>query len=188
LPLENEFFNEKLKIENTEQQLLNNFFNLNDDFLIDFWKINNSISKKHILKLIKLLPYCYKISGNLELTKLSLEHILNKKVTIKKRYKAKQNKQEPIKLDSLKLGLNFTLESDVANLLNPVLEFEIGPIKENEIEHYTSKKGIPKLITIFFDYFTPIEYDSIVKFKIEQKNGFSLKQESKPILGLTTQL
>lgn len=188
LPLENEFFLEKLKIEKEEQQLLNNFFNLNDNFLIDFWNIDKNIPKKYVLKLVKLLPYCYKISGNLELTQLCLENIIDKKVTIKKKYKPTQNKKPKNNSLAQILGLNFTLSNDNDKILQPVLEFEIGPIEENEIEKYANKNGVMKLINKFFDYFLPIELEPEVKFKINLKDGFLINPELEPTLGITTQI
>jgi len=63
-PIENEFFIQRLNIEKNERTLLENFYSLKDDFLIDFWKINKAIPKAYILKLIKILPFSFKIAGD----------------------------------------------------------------------------------------------------------------------------
>jgi hypothetical protein len=61
-PLENEFFYQKLKIEKNERELLYNFSNLKDDFLLDFWNLECDMPKEFALKLIKILPYSHKIA------------------------------------------------------------------------------------------------------------------------------
>jgi len=153
-PIENEFFNQRLNIEINEKELLNNFYNLGDDFLIDFWKINKEIPKNYILKLIKLLPYCYKISGDLELTRLSLEKILNQKVVFTKKYK---NVVNPTENKINRLGVTLVTQSEQTKINQPYLEVNIGPIKEAEIETYINNKGLEKFVESFYDYFIPIE-------------------------------
>ncbi len=188
LPLENEFFNQKLNIENKERELLNNFLNLDDDFLITFWKVDKTIQKKYLLKLLKLLPYSYKIAGDLELTKLCLEKILNKKVTIKKTYKSKNVDQNC--LDEVKqiLGTSFTLHHDYHTVLFPTLEVEIGLIEDHEVEEYMQKDSVLKFVNVFYDYFIPIEFDIITKFNVNLKNELSLNNEQQPIMGITTRI
>jgi len=46
-PIESEFFNQRLNIEANERDILSNFYDLKDDFLIDFWKIDKVIPKKN---------------------------------------------------------------------------------------------------------------------------------------------
>lgn len=188
LPLENEFFNQKLNIENKEQELLNNFLNLDDDFLISFWKVDKSIPKKYLLKLLRLLPYCYKIAGNLELTKLYLEKILNKKVTIKKKNILKKINQNGLNEVEHILGTSFTLHDEYHTVLFPTLEVEIVLEDDNQVQEYIKKDGILKFVNVFFDFFLPVEVDIITKFKVNLKGEFSLNKEQQPIMGITTRI
>lgn len=185
-PLENEFFNQKLNIENKEQDLLKEFLNLDDNFLINFWKVDQSIPKKYLLKLLKLLPYAYKITGNLELTKLCLESIINKKVTITKTYNPNATNYRNLITDGNYLGINFTLTNDYDIISQPLYEVEIGPIQEDNIEDYIKKDGVLKFINLFYDYFFPLEVDIKTTFNVNHTDGFLLNKEKEPIIGLST--
>ncbi|WP_452219802.1 hypothetical protein [Lacinutrix salivirga] len=188
LPLENEFFNQKLNIEKKEQELLNNFINLDDNFLIDFWKIDQSIPKKYLLKLLKLLPYAYKIAGNIELMELCLKNILNKKVKINKTYNPNPISNRNLVTDEVVLGTNFTLTKKNNTILQPYYQVEIGPIEEEEIIDFISKDGILKFVNVFYDYFFPIEVSVKTKLKVINNDGFLLNQDKQPIMGLSTTL
>lgn len=188
LPLENEFFNQKLNIEGKEQELLNNFLNLDDDFLISFWKIDKSIPKKYLLKLLRLLPYSYKIAGNLELTKLCLEKILNKKVIIRKKNRLKKINKTGLNEVEQILGTSFTLHNEYDTVLFPTLEIEIILEDDNQVQEYIKKDGILKFVNIFYDYFLPVEVDTITKFKVNLKGELSLNQEQQPLMGITTRI
>ncbi|WP_299888161.1 hypothetical protein [uncultured Lacinutrix sp.] len=185
-PIENEFFNQKLNIENNEQSLLNDFLNLDDDFLINFWKVDKSISKKYLLKLLKLLPYSYKIAGDLELTTLCLENIINKKVKITKTYSPNVINYRNIIEDNNYLGINFTLTNDYDTISQPLYQVEIGPIREDSIEDYIKKDGVLKFINVFYDYFFPLEADIKTTFNVNHVDGFLLNKEKEPIIGLST--
>lgn len=185
-PLENEFFNQKLNVENKEQDLLNDFLNLDDNFLINFWKVDQSIPKKYLLKLLKLLPYTYKIAGDLELTTLCLENIINKKVNIKKTYNPNTINYRNLIEDNNYLGINFTLTNDYDTISQPVYNVEIGPIQEDSIEDYIKKDGIIKFINVFYDYFFPLEVDIKTTFNVNHVDGFLLDKEKEPIIGLST--
>lgn len=182
-PIENEFFHQRLKIEKNERDLLENFYSLNDDLLIDFWKINKSIPKAYILKLVKLLPYSYKVSGNLELTRLSLKKILNVEVQFSKKMESKVFQE---KGEKKQLGLDFVTQSKNSSVFQPFLEVLIGPIKEEEIEEYIKKDGILKFINVFYDYFIPLELDVVTKFLVDKKRGFVLSEEQSPTMGIST--
>ena len=45
-PLESEFFYQRLNVECNERALLDDFYNLKDDFLINFWKVNSTLKLK----------------------------------------------------------------------------------------------------------------------------------------------
>lgn len=183
-PIENEFFHQRLKIEKNERDLLESFYSLKDDLLIDFWKIDKSIPKAYILKLVKLLPYSYKISGNLELTRLSLEKVLNEKVQFNKKMKNEIEQEE--RGEKSQLGVGFVTQSKNSSVFQPFLEVIVGPIKEREIEKYIRKDGILKFINVFYDYFIPLELDVVTKFLVDKKEGFVLNEAQSPTMGIST--
>ena len=185
-PLENEFFYQKLKIENKEQDLFNNFINLEDEFLIDFWKVDSSIPKKYLSKLIKLLPFAYKIAGDLELTRLCLEEVLNLNVKILKKYSPNTIDSRISNNDDNHLGTNFTLTNDQDTISQPFLNVEIGPIQESSIEEFIKKDGVTKFLNVFYNYFFPVEVEIKTTYKVNHQDGFLLNREKEPIIGLST--
>lgn len=191
-PIENEFFLQRLRIESKERELLDNFYNLNDDFLIEFWNIDSEIPESYILKLIKLLPHSYKIAGDLELTRLTMEKVLNEKVTFNKKFEARnpseENTQKKKSVDNFELGVNSVLATTKQKILSPILEVTIGPISEKKINNYLKKDGVLKFINTFYDYFIPIEIEVETKFIVNNKNGFVLNEDDNPIMGISTQL
>ncbi len=182
-PIENELFNQRLNIEKKERHLLENFYSLKDDLLIDFWKIDKGIPKSYILKLIKLLPYTYKIAGDLELTRLSLEKILNVDVQFNKKLESEVSVK---KQERKQLGIDFVTQSKNSSIFQPFLEVVVGPIKEIEIDEYIKNDGVLKFINVFYDYFIPLELDVITKFSVDKKEGFVLSEERHPTMGIST--
>jgi hypothetical protein len=191
-PFENEFFYQSLRIERSERELLDNFYRLNNDFLVDFWKIDQGMPEKYILKLVKLLPYSHKISGDLELTRMCLEKVLDENVFFKKKFEntmtSQSNDKNKVQQTELQLGVNSVLNGSENAILSPVLEVTIGPISEKKINNYLKKDGILKFINTFYDYFIPMELDVFTKFTLINENGFLLDNANSPIMGISTKL
>ncbi|OAB78747.1 hypothetical protein [Cochleicola gelatinilyticus] len=187
-PIENELFFQRLQIEKNERSLLNDFYTLKEDFLINFWKIDKNIPREYLLKLVKLLPYSYQIAGDLELTKLCLERILNEKVVFKKTYENIFEKEERFKTESPNLGVNMILHSEQTEVLQPVIEAEIGPIDNEKIPAYIEKNGVLKFIEIFYDFFIPLEFKVKTSFKAINKNGFLIDVDNEPLMGISTRI
>ncbi len=191
-PLENEFFYQRLRIECNERELLDDFYNLNDDFLIDFWNIAGQIPEAYILKLIKLLPHSHKISGDFELTRMCLEKILDEKVTFKKKFentmRVNDSEEKDLRNRELQLGVDSVLNGSNHTILSPALKVTIGPVSEKNINKYLKKDGVIKFINTFYDYFIPMEVDVITEFTLINKDGFLLDATNSPIMGISTQL
>lgn len=188
-PIENEFFFQKLNIEKNERELIYNFSNLKDDFLLDFWKIDSNMPREFALKLIKILPYSHKIAGNYELTRLSLEKILGVDVKFKRKFrntlKVKKNKKRQKKHQ---LGIDMVLDSSDKEIYYPYIEAEIGPIDEDRIARYLTKNGILNFVEKFYNYFIPLEMEVITKFVVVNIEGFVLSKVKSPIIGISTKI
>ncbi len=184
-PIENEFFNQRLNIEKNERVLLENFYSLKDDFLVDFWKINKEIPKAFILKLIKILPFSFKIAGDLELSRLCLQKILDENITFKKKFDSKSSSEEN---EYNELGVNFITHSKETKVFHPYLEVEIGPVEEDRINEYLKKDGILKFINTFYDYFMPLELEVVTKFIVNNKEGFVISDANNPLVGISTRI
>lgn len=188
-PLENEFFYQKLQIEKNERSLLDDFYRLNDSFLIEFWDLDPTIPEAYKLKLIKLLPYSYKITGNFELTRRCLEEIIEVPVSLKESYTNNQDVVlQQTKSKGIQLGVDMILDSQKNAILYPQLEVQIGPIPIEEIDNYLKKDGVQNFITIFYEYFVPIEIEVITTFTVTNEEGFKLNTENAPIMGISTQI
>lgn len=191
-PFENEFFYQRLKVENRERELLNGFYNLNDEFLMNFWKIDRQFPKEYINKLIKLIPFSHKISGDFELTRLCLEEILGDKVAFKRIYESEtivnsKNKKFNLR-KGFQLGVDSVLASENNEVLSPILEVSIGPVSEKKINNYLKKDGVLKFINTFYDYFVPMEIVARTKFIVNNDDGFLLNDLDGVIMGISTEI
>ena len=191
-PLESEFFYQRLEIERNERELLNDFYNLKDDFLVNFWRLDTNIPNRYILKLIKLLPHSHKIAGDLELTRLCLEKILEENVSFSKKYIEKTNneieKDKAHSENDFRLGVNSVLEGDSYEILTPLLKVTIGPLDQSNIGMYLKKDGVSKFIATFYDYFLPMEMDAETLITAKKEVGFVLNDTLDPVMGISTYL
>lgn len=185
-PIENEFFFQKLNIEVAEQELLNDFMSLNEDFLIDFWKLSSKISKKYTLRFLRLLPYCSEISGDIGLTQLALEMIIDEKVTIKKTLTEKVITEQQKGSSKNKLGIDFTLDNLGERYLLPTLDIKIGPTDKKNINKYVRKNDLLNFVHIFCDYVIPIDYEIKINFELKQSHSFKLDKNEPPVLGISS--
>ncbi len=187
-PLENEFFTQKVIIEKNERALINEFTNLKTDFLLKFWKLDKDIPAEYSIKLLQLLPYVHRISGDIELTALSLEKIISEKVTIKLKYKTIKDDIAAISGDH-QLGVDFVLELKETSISYPYWEITIGPVKKEKIDNYIVNSATKKFITIFCDYFIPLEIDTETNVTYSSKEDtFILHETNSPRMGLTTMI
>lgn len=185
-PLENEFFHQNLTIEQNESKLLNTFISLDDDYLINFWKVDASLPKNILIKLLKLLPYSHEISGDLELTQLCLENILKKKVVIKKKFHSPKKAQLVTHNNSSTLGVDFVLAPETNTIYSPYLEVTINDIETTEVDTYINGKYMEKFVNLFYSYFIPFEIDIKTKLRVNLNETFSLSVDESPIMGITT--
>tara|TARA_R110000751_G_scaffold135_1_gene513 strand:- start:3963 stop:4862 length:900 start_codon:yes stop_codon:yes gene_type:complete len=184
-PIENEFFNQRLNIEENERRILDEFYNLEDEFLIKFWNINQDIPKEYQLKLIKLLPYSAVISGDLELTKRSLEKIIKQNVTFKIAYK---NQSLETQSETNKLGVNLVTQSKNSDVLQPFLEVTIGPLKDSDTDVFVNNNGVNQFLNSFYSYFIPLELDVVTKIITNNDKGFVLSKKQTSIMGYSTSI
>lgn len=187
-PIENETFNQYVNIEKEERALIDRFTDVKNNFLLKFWQADKSLPKKYLLKLIKLLPSIHKISGNLELTALCLERIIDEKVTLEKvnsPYKVPNNKEEK----GENLGVDLVLGVDESIVLHPQINATIGPINEQNIKNFVDDSPTMRFIQVFYEYFIPMEMEVNTQIDFEHNNkGFVLLENEPALMGLTTTL
>ncbi len=184
-PLENEFFTQRVYIEKNERELINEFTNLKTDFLLKFWKLDKDIPIEYSIKLLQLLPYTHKISGDIELTALSLEKIIREKVSITQKYKTITEGIRPS--NEQRLGVDLTLELKETFISYPYWQIDIESSKKENIDKYAVDIATKKFITIFCDYFIPMEIDSQINIIYSSKEDtFVLNETKSPRMGVTT--
>ncbi len=187
-PIENEIFNQYLEIEKTERLSINRFSEIKNNFLLRFWQIDANFPPQFVFKIIKLLPFAYKISGNLDLAALCLEKIIGKKVKFVKKlrsYSVFKNKGENADI----LGVNYVLGVDESTILLPEIEVTIGPIKLSEASNFVEGSIWMQFIDTFYKYFLPMELEVHTHIHTERSdNNFTLNETEPAIMGLTTAL
>lgn len=186
-PIENEFFLHRVYVEQEEKKILSKLNNsIENSFIIDFWDIRHKVPKEYIFLFVKALPYAYKISKNEKLIAQSLEDILNEKVEIIKKFEPLVN--NTTSKESTLLGINTSLAVDKTSILYPYYYINIK-ISNLKNRYLFLKGGIgSQLISVFCQYFVPLEIEYEVSVDYIQNNEvFSLNEES-TILGLSTTL
>ncbi|PID68427.1 MAG: hypothetical protein CR968_01795 [Flavobacteriia bacterium] len=182
-PIENELFGQSIKVEKNEQKLLEDFYNTNNDFVLKFWNLDNHRNNKYILKMIKLLPHCHKISGDLNLIRLSLQKILNNEVQITKSFR---NLDIKPKKGKEVLGVNTITKTPKLNVAVPFIEVGIGPVS---IDYFKKNHEIiMDFLKIFYNYFLPLELQVETKFFSNDKEKLKLNKNNAPILGVSTRI
>lgn len=183
-PIENEIFNQKINIEKTEIALIDEFYSSDNDFLLNFWNLNSYKHNPYVIKLIKLLPHCNKIAGDFELTKLSLEKILEEKVTFKKNFESVGLKTK--ESSNHVLGIDFTTVSKTFAILQPFVKFTIGPVSKEKLNFYHRNKDLTDFLALFYSYFLPLEIEAKTQFLCERDEKFILNDTEEPIMGIST--
>ncbi len=191
-PLENEFFYQRLNIERKERELLDNFYNLKDDFLIQFWNLDTSIPRPYMLQLLQLLPHSSKISGDIELTRLCLEKVLDEKVSFELRYVDRNINGTDICIESstvnFQLGVDSVLDGESYEVVVPKLVVGIGPISKEKANTYLKEGGVSKFIEAFYAYFLPMELEAETHINVKKDVGFLLDDTLPSRMGITTYL
>lgn len=187
-PFENEIFHYRTKIENVERDFL---YKLNGskplDFFYDFWGLSKNYPAVLVSKFIQLLPYAYKIVGNIDLSCRCLESIIEEKVVYKTTSSKEYSEEnEQINLGENRLGVDFICGNTYMDY-SMNLTITIGPIANNSFESYLHNGSIKRFIDCFYEHFFPMEVEPktilIMNHEIEK---FEFNKQ--PVLGYTTRI
>ncbi|HSD07154.1 type VI secretion system baseplate subunit TssG [Flavobacterium sp.] len=187
-PFENEIFHYRTKIESVERDF---FYKLNEskplEFFYDFWGLPPIFPTVLVSKFIKLLPYAYKIVGDIDLACRCLSNIIEEKVryatTTSKEY---SEENEQIKLGENRLGVDFISGKNYMDYsLN--LTLKIGPITNKPFGDYINNGEIQLFIDSFCEHFFPMEVEvKIVLLMNAETEEFNFNKQ--PVLGYTTRI
>ncbi len=168
LPFENEIIFQRIQLELEERKVLSRFSeNLFDDIYPEFWNLDKSLDRKYISRMVLLLHFSHKIVGNCELTAKCLETVLDEKVSArlvssKDLQKGEINKSTTSTKNCLlganKLGVDFIC-GDKFEKAGKTMEFNIGPLKNTNVDECLENGSVTKFLKCFFNYFIPVELE-----------------------------
>jgi hypothetical protein len=190
LPFENDFFRQRLMIEDEETALLEGLQSgILTEYFISFWNLPSSIPKRMLVSLIRLLPYAYKVSGNLELTAQCLEQILGEKVEMAGRIISNAEIRDidaPL-LGEAQLGRDMIC-GNAFREDNAVVEISIGPLQNSNVSDYLQEGSRWELVETFNKFFIPLEEDIIVNIIPAPEKSYMVTNSMESILGYSTVL
>lgn len=189
-PFENELFSYGVGIENLENRFLSELnSSLAPEILYEFWGIDKDFPPLLISKFISLLPFAYKMVGNLESTCNILSFLLeeNVEMSFKGHHQYSDEKQD-IVLGLNRMGLDFVIGKSYDDYSNH-LDLTIGPLKNSSFTEFIHDGKRKKFLELFCNYFFPmeIEVNTIILLSDTQQK-FEFKAEESSVLGYNTKI
>ncbi len=197
LPFENEIFYHRIQLEMEERKILHRFSeNLFDDVYPQFWKLDRTLPKKLVSRMVLILHLATRIAGRLDLTAKCLATILDEKVAIN--VTTGKNRQEIPEMNSIKdarglgscaLGHDLICGEYVADS-EKVMEFVIGPLENSAVEDYLENGPYTRFLSCFYSYFIPLEVDAVTSIQVSKdQQQFTLNDlASNVILGFNARI
>lgn len=180
-PFENEFFKQKVQVEENEKNFYYRILSEKNQLLQQFWKLDSNLPLEASKRLLEFLPRAGKICGHIQLMQLALSKILLEEVKVLTyqmplsmicQDKMKSTQAQTLGIDSV---MGATYEETI-----PVIEFMIGPCQSLSVEQFLPKNPYYLLLQKFYDCFTPLEAEIKTTF-VTNKN--QVEKENSPILG-----
>lgn len=189
-PFENEFFKFGVSIEHFQMNFLKKI-NTNEvpNFFYELWNIPQDFPTFLVSKLIRLLPYCHKIVGNIETSVIILSQLLNQHITIKsEEFVTYQKEGICARLNnSFSLGVDFIIGQSYEDYTKH-FTLEITTENQDFIDFLPNGK-IEKFIKMYCEYFFPLDVDIIIKpIPSEQITQIELTHSKSNFLGYNTQI
>ena len=167
-PLETEFFLQRVDIENAEDLTFKSLGSPElAGFLLGLWNIDEKIPKRMAAKILKTMPFMYKIAGNLPLIQMILESIIEEQVSIEHDFAS-----IGLQTDSApwQLGVNMAIAAQPKTYL-PKYIFTVTNIsKPEQIEDFLPNGKITAVVNFFLEHTMPLESEFEVKFTLASQN------------------
>lgn len=187
-PFENEIFEYGVKIENFESSFL---FELNgskaSDMFYTLWNIDQDFPPMLISKFIRLLPFAYKIVGNISLASHILSALIEEEVKLnEKQYQKYSDKNNETILGNSRLGLDSIAGTEYDDYSKHI-EIKIGPLQNSSLTDFIHEGKKKRFTELFYEYFFPIEVDIISLILLhENDEKFELDHRTDAFLGYNT--
>lgn len=187
-PFENEFFRYGVETETFESDFLHELnASKAPEMFYDFWNISKDFPPLLVSKFIKLLPFAYKIVGNIPLSTHILSVLLEELVTVNDReYQEYSDESQGISLAESRLGLDFITGNSYDDY-SKHLDIKIGPLKNASFTDFIHEGNKKKFVEMFYEHFFPIEVEiKTIILLPEEKQKFEFDTKTQPILGYNT--
>lgn len=189
-PFENEIFSYGVQIEGFEQEFLSDLNGfLVPEMFYDFWGIDKSLPSLLVSKFIRILPYAYKIVGNIDLACQILSSLIEEKVNINiKGYQKYQDEEQSILLGESRLGLELITGNSYDDYSSHY-NLTIGPLQKSNFSEYIHEGAMKKFVDLFYEYFFPIEVELTTTILLEkEKENFEFDSQQNSVLGYNTRI
>jgi hypothetical protein len=165
-PIESEYVNQLVKLEQKEQELLYNPSTTFYDFLADFWMMDK-LPQPYEGILLHLLPFMQTIAGDFKLICRCLQELFKVPVEYKMEHRSISfGGDKESGMGNARLGRNFMAGAFVHAL--PYVVFVIGPVKSNQLKDFLEGGEINKFLQKFYKYAVPFEVDVETKVLSEK--------------------
>lgn len=186
-PIENEFFLQRVYLEQREKHLLFDVFGKDSDQLFHaFWELPPGLPSAGVNRLVKLLPYVHRIAGNMTLVQLCLEQILEETVAITWQREPKMVRTgNSVPLGECALGVDAMVGTECYTDM-PALTVSIGPVKRQRIYDYLPWQPYGKLLETCYSYLFPVDVEintELLPAAGEKKVILSDKQPEQGLMG-----
>ncbi|MGO4708761.1 type VI secretion system baseplate subunit TssG [Chryseobacterium sp. 2TAF14] len=189
-PFENEIFSYGVEIEGFEQEFLSelNGF-LTPEMFYNFWGITKDLPPILVSKFIRILPYAYKIVGNIELACEILSSLIEEKVTINNNgHQRYQDEDQSILLGESRLGLELITGNSYDDYSSH-FNLQIGPLERSNFSDYIHDGVMKRFVDLFYEYFFPIEVEIVTTILLlKEKENFEFSAQQNSILGYNTRI
>ena len=187
-PFENEMFEFGVEIERFESDfLLELNGNKVPDMFYTFWSISRDFPKLMISKFIRLLPFAYKIVGNISEACRILSVLLKEEVTVNERKSQEYtDESKATLLGDSRLGLD-SITGTQYDDYSKHIDIKIGPLKNSSLTDFIHTGKKKQFVDMFCEYFFPIEIDiTIIILLLEDEEKFEMSRKTEAILGYNT--
>lgn len=191
LPLENDFFWQRIQIEQQESRLLEGLQSgMLNDYFAKFWGIPDSMPRECVAPLLILLPHAYKIAGNPALTGQCLQQLLQEEATVRlvSSGTSELPTEQSVPLGEFRLGVDMTCGGEFLEDY-PVLECVIGPLASSRLQDYLVGGRRYSLLETFNRFFIPAGVDMKLTVLLpEERQHMVLRPGQEPLLGFSSVL
>ncbi|UYZ62600.1 type VI secretion system baseplate subunit TssG [Hymenobacter weizhouensis] len=179
LPFEQEFFRHRVLLEQEERRYLANLSaHWYNQVLTRFWELHDQLPAAQVLHLLYLLPLAYRIVGDLRLTRLCFERVLERPVrlrtiaplqhpvTVAPSSASPQQAAGGLTLGGVELGRTFVLGGLYQETL-PALEVTLEDLTPADLELFFTDTWQARALQLLCRYFVAFETDTVLRYELQ---------------------